>query len=419
MTLSMGIVKVEVKVPELTKALEEFKSNRMKTLELLSQEVKLSVSNLFNQLLNAEMTLFLGEADQRDNKRNGFDDREYALKGIGCLRLRVPVDRKRRFESSVVPAREQMDPRLKEDLAVLHLAGISTRTLAMISRRVLGLEVSKQTVSNSLGLIENKALEWLERPIDQEFWALFIDGTNFRMQRRGSTEKEPSLVVIGLNKQNRMSILTIQPGLKDDANSWQEVFADLVKRGLKTSSVRIGVMDGLPGLEKTFKETFTNAVTGRCWVHSLRNATAKTPERLREAFQSLAAKVMYASSENAARVAFKELKLAMGSDGQRAVNCLEKDLESLLTHYKFEKSLWRSLRTTNPIERVNKELKRRTKSMETIGERTLKVLVAFTAMRLELGWHKIPVDSERLNNLKYAKNKINTVESAMASMITN
>lgn len=415
----MGIVKVEVKVAEITKVLEQFRENRLSTLELLGYEVKQSVSNLFNQLLNAEMTLFLGEADQRDNKRNGYEDREYALKGVGCLRLRVPVDRKRRFTSNVVPAREQMDPRLKEDLAVLHLAGISTRTMAMISKRILGIEVSKQTVTNSLGLIEDKALEWLERPIDQEFWALFIDGTHFRMQRRGSTEKEPSLVVIGLNKQNRMSILTIQPGLKDDANSWEEVFSDLVKRGLNTKAVRIGVMDGLPGLEKRFKETFTNAVTGRCWVHSLKNAVAKTPERLREAFRMLAGKVMYASSENAARVAFKELKLAMGSDGQRAVNCLEKDLESLLAHYKFEKALWRSLRTTNPIERVNKELKRRTKSMESIGEKTLMVLVAFTAMRLEFNWQKTPVDSVLLDNLKFVTNKVNVIESAMGSMLTN
>jgi putative transposase len=417
MTLSMGIIKVEVKIPELTRALEQFKLNRLKSLELVAEEVKQSVTNMFNQLLKAEMTLFLGEADQRDNKRNGYDDREYALKGIGCLRLRVPTDRKRKFSSTIMPAHEQMDPRLKEDLAVLHLAGISTRTMALISKRILGIEVSKQTVSNSLGLVEEKALQWLERPIDQEFWALFIDGTNFRMQRRGSTEKEPSLVVIGLNKQNRMSILTIQPGLKDDANSWREVFADLVKRGLKTQGVRIGVMDGLPGLENTFKETFTKAVTGRCWVHALRNAIAKTPGRLREAFQTLAAKVMYASSENAARVAFKELKLAMGQDSQRAVHCLEKDLESLLAHYKFDKPLWRSLRTTNPIERVNKELKRRTKSMETIGEKTLMVLVAFTAMRLEYNWLKIPVDSEVISNLRFIKSKKNEIESAMDSML--
>lgn len=76
----------------------------------------------------------------------------------------------------------------------------------------------------------------------------------------------------------------------------------------------------------------------------------------------------------------------MGGAGQRAVSCIEKDLESLLVHYTFDKSYWRTLKTTNPIERINKELKRRTKSMETLGESTLTAVVAFTALKLEMGW---------------------------------
>jgi len=415
MTLQMGIIKIEVSIPELTKALEEFKNNRFRSLEVITSEVKGAVTKTFNQLLHAEMTLFLGRPDQENNKRNGYQEREYALKGVGALRIRVPVDRRREFESTIVPHREQMDPRLKQDIAALHLSGISTRTLAMISKRILGIEVSKQSVSNSLASVEEKALWWLERPIVDEYWALFIDGTNFRMQRRGSTEKEPSLVVIGLDNRNCMSILTIQPGAKDSADSWREVFSDLQKRGLDTSKVRIGVMDGLPGLETAFKETFTQSVTGRCWVHSLRNALAKVPERLRIPFKQLADRVMYASSENAARIAFKELKLAMGVDAQRAVYCLEKDIDSLLTHYKFDRSLWRSLRTTNPIERINKELKRRTKSMESVGERTLMVIAAFTALRLEYQWRRLAVDSPRILNLKTVKP--NAIESTLESML--
>lgn len=417
MNLSMGIIKIEFKIPELTRALEEFKNNRIKALEHLSSELKTAVTTAFDHLLNAEMTVFLGQPDQSDNKRNGYQEREYALKGVGAVRVRVPIDRKRKFESAVIPAREQMDPRLKEDMAVLHLAGLSNRTLAMISRRILGVEVSKDTVSKSLSVVEDQALAWLERDLKEDYWGLFVDGTNFRMQRRGSTEKEPSLVVVGINKNNRLSILTIQPGHKDNADSWREVFGDLKRRGLNAEAVRIGVMDGLPGLENVFRESFTNAVTGRCWVHSLRNAMAKTPERLRDAFKVLSHKVMYASSENQARVAFKELKLAMQSDAQRAVHCLEKDLDSLLVHYRFDRPLWRSLRTTNPIERVNKELKRRTKSMETLGEKTLMIVAAFTAMKLECNWQRLAVDSPNIMNLKTVKQ--NAIESVMDNIATN
>lgn len=415
MQLNMGIVKVEIKIPELVRAIESFKENRLAALEHLTVEVKSSVSQMFNQILQTEMSVFLGQPDQSDNKRNGYEEREYALKGVGCVRIRMPVDRKRDFKSVVIPSREQIDPRLKEDLAVLHLAGISNRVLAMISKRILGVEVSTDTVTKSLSNVEDKALAWLERPLEKKYWALFIDGTNFKMQRRQSTEKEPTLVVLGIDSSNRMSILAMQPGHKDSAECWTEVFKDLVVRGLNPQSVQIGIMDGLPGLETAFRESFVNAKTARCWAHSLRNAMAKTPERLRVAFKTMSHQIMYAKSENDAREAFKVLKSAMGNDADRAVRCLEKDLESLLVHYSFDQRFWRTLRTTNPIERVNKELKRRTKSMETVGERTLNIVLAFVAMRLEYHWQRVPVDSAHLEKL--GNKKQNQIEAVVADLL--
>jgi putative transposase len=414
MHLRMGIIKVEIKVPALVKALENFRENRLSALETLSSEIQSSVSDFFNSLLQTEMDVFLGQPEQALNKRNGYKEREYALKGVGCLRIRLPLDRHRKFKSAVIPAREQIDPRIKEDIAVLHLAGLSNRTLAMVSRRMLGVEVSTNTVRRSLDVIEDRALGWLERPLEKKYWALFVDGTNFRIQRRGSTEKEPTLVVLGIDQDNHMSLLALQPGNKDDAKSWREIFKDLIARGLDPHAVQIGVMDGLPGLETTFKECFTKAVTARCWAHSMRNAMAKVPERLEEAFAELAHKIMYANSEADARQAFSALKAAMGSDAERAVRVIERDLESLLAHYKFEKRFWRTLRTTNPIERVNKELKRRTKSMETIGERTLQVLLAFTAMRLEFHWQRFAVDAPHLEKLA---NKRNRIEGTVVQLV--
>lgn len=415
MKFQMGIIKVEIKIPELVQALESFKENRIHALEVLTHEIRSGVGDFVNALLQTEMDLFLGRADQASNKRNGIREREYAVKGVGLIRIRMPTDRKRSFASMVVPPHEQIDPRLKEDIAVLHLAGLSNRVMAMVSKRILGVEVSTDTVTKSLDVIEDRALEWLERPLEKKYWALFIDGTNFRIQRRGSTEKEPSLVVLGIDSENRMSILTIQPGTKDSADAWREVFKDLINRGLDANAVQIGVMDGLAGLENAFKESFTKAVTGRCWVHSLRNAIAKVPERLREPFKKLAHQIMYANSEAQARSAFTLLKTEMKNDAERSVRVIEKDLDSLLAHYKFEKKFWRTLRTTNPIERVNKELKRRTKSMETLGERTLEVLVAFTAMRLEYHWCRVPVDSSHLEKL--ASSKRNTIEEAVLQLV--
>jgi len=412
----MGIIKVEVNISEAAKAIEEFRINRIRALENFSVEIKQAVSEAFNRLLKTEMTLFLGATGEEvGNKRNGFREREYALKGVGAIRVRYPLDRKNQFESSVIPRHERIDPRLKQDLAVLHLSGLSTRTLAMISRRILGVEVSRATISDSLDLISDKALMWLERPLTKSYWALYIDGTNFNIVRRGSTEREPSLVVVGVDDDNRRSLLAIEPGTKEDVKCWKATFDSLIKRGFNPSHVRIGVMDGLPGLETVFLQTFPKSVTQRCWKHASGNALAKCPKRLELAFKELSHKVMYASSEDNARVAFKNLKEVMGSDAERAVHCLEKDLDSLLVHYRFDKSLWRPLRTTNCVERVHKEFKWRTKIMEGLGEKTLKCIIAFTALRLEMGWQKEPMNVARYSNLKGVK--INEIEAVASTLL--
>ena len=193
--LDMGIIKVEVNLPELKEAITNLEEGRRKFFEVLTQEVRAAATSAIEQVLDSEITVFLGKSDENSNKRNGYKTRSYAIKGIGGITFKMPKDRHSRFESGLIPKHEQIDPRLKEDMAVLHLAGISTRDLEMMSRRLLGIEVSKQTVSNSLEQIEQKAVDWLTRPIAGKYWALYVDGTNFKIQRRGSTEREPSLVV--------------------------------------------------------------------------------------------------------------------------------------------------------------------------------------------------------------------------------
>lgn len=415
MEINMGIIKVEVNIAELTTAVEAFKTNRLRALESFTLEVRNAVADAVNRLLHAEMALFLGSTDGEGNKRNGYEEKEYALKGVGAIRIRVPVDRKSRFESAIIPKHERVDPRLKEDMAVLHLAGLSTRTMSLMSKRLLGVEVSPTTVSDSLDLIADKATKWLERPITRPYWALYIDGTNFSVQRRGSTEKEPSLVVVGVDDDNRRSLLAVEPGTRDDVACWEACFRSLIERGLDPLQVRIGLMDGLPGLEDLFQRTFANSVTGRCWKHALGNAVAKAPARLRDAFLKLTHAVMYAESENAARVAFDRLKATMGADADRAVRCLEKDLDSLLVHYRFDRSLWRALKTTNTVERVHKEFKRRTKVMEGLGERTLRCVVAFTALRLEMGWRKDAINASKFQNLTGVKR--NEIESTVNALL--
>jgi putative transposase len=402
----MSIIKIEVSVPEAVEALAKFRENRVKALEELTSQVKTSFADAMNQLMGMEMSIFLGHPDETQNKRNGFKEKDYTFKGIGTVRVRVPRDRDNKFQSVIVPNSERTDPRIKEDLALLHLAGISNRVLASISKRIFGIKLSKDAVHQSLQELAPKAVKWLERPLSERYWALYVDGTNFNVQRRGSTDREPTLVVLGISEDGHRSVLAMEPGSKDSAECWRSVFHALKARGLDAESVRIGIMDGLPGLEKVFREEFPKAVTARCWVHAGKNAANRCPEKLKDSFKILMNKAMYASSLDDARRAFSELKHAMGNDGRKAVETLEKDLESLLAHYAFDKNYWRALKTTNPIERINKELKRRTKSMDSVGETTLMAIQAFIALRIEMGWRQYRVDDKRHEGLDRLTNRI-------------
>jgi transposase-like protein len=390
---------VELSLPQARTAVEAFAANRVAALEALSRSLREAVGDWMNQLLNAEMAVFLGKPAQRQNRRNGYTVREYSLKGIGTFEVRVPRDRMGTFKSRVIPASERLDPRLRQDLALLHLAGLSSRTLEGIARRVLGMEVSRGTVLQSLEPLQQKAQAWLTRPLEGEYWALYIDAMNVHTRRRDSVELEPLLFVVGVDETNHRSILAVEPGARESAAAWKAALSDLKSRGLKASSVRIGVMDGLPGLENAFREAFPRAVTARCWVHAMRNAVAKAPGRLREPFKEMAGRVMYAASEDAARKAFSKLKDAMQGDAQKAVACIEKDLDALVAHYKFEKKFWQALKTSNPVERVHREVRRRTKTMDAVGEGNLNVLIAFTALRLEAGWRRQRIDSRAIYNV--------------------
>ncbi len=374
----MSILKIEISVSEAREALVQFSKDRKTALEQFGTNLKNLAETSLNKLMHSEMSLFLGQADQSDNKRNGYETRSYALKGIGSVQVRVPIDRKRRFESVVIPKSERIDPRLKEDMAALALAGISSRTLSLMSKRILGVDVSHETVAKTLPCLKDHAAAWLERPLKGQWWALLVDGTNFKVARRGSVEKEPSLVVLGINQDNRRSILAIVPGTRDSAECWRSVFRSIKARGVDPQTIQVGVMDGLPGLERVFKEEFPEAVTARCWFHAMQNALAKTPKRLHEPFHSLAKEIMYASSEEGARAAFIRLKSSMQNDCQRSIACLEKDLDSLVSHYRFPQNLWQALKTTNAVERIHKEVKRRTRAMESLGESTLTTVLAFT-----------------------------------------
>jgi len=274
----------------------------------------------------------------------------------------------------------------------------------MISTRLIGRKISPTEVSNANRELIDAVEKWRTRDLSGEkIKHLFLDGVNFDMRIDGSIEKVPVLVAIGVTEKGQKLVLGFQAGDKESAPTWREFFKDLKNRGLDGTHMVLGVMDGLPGLEKVFKEEFPKAKVQRCQVHVVRNVLANVPKKLKRAVADDIRSIFYASSKTKALEFFDIFKDKWQRDLPSAVKCLENSLQACLSFFICPEEEWISLRTTNVIERLNKEFKRRTKPMEIVaGESSCYTLLTFICLKMELHWRSNPIGKVR-NNLPFLK----------------
>ena len=396
-------MKVEMSVPEVVDVFKELQEQPGKILEMVRVEMPKAVGDYLSEMMKVELTRFLGrqpyERAEESNHRNGSYGRRFALKGIGEVAVKVPRDRKGEYESRVIPRSKQYEDELRQDIAVMFLSGVSTRTLAMISQRLLGHRISAGEVSRcSRQLI--KAIEaWRTRDLSlMKFKYLFCDGVYFEMRVAKTVEKVSVLVVIGVTESGQKQVIGLQSGDKESAANWREVFRDLKRRCLDRETVTLGVMDGLAGLEKVFGEEFPKSKVQRCQVHVTRNVLAKVPQTLKQKVADDIRSIFYAFSKEKAQTFATQFVERWQKDIPSAVKCLQNSLDSSLTFFDFPEEEWISLRTTNVIERLNKEFKRRTKPMEIVaGENACYTLLAFISIKMELHWRSNPVGKVHYN----------------------
>jgi putative transposase len=397
-------MKIDVSVPEVVELFKEIQKTPERLFEMMRLDIREIAGEYLSSLMDAELTIHLGRDRYKRcrievNHRNGSYPRQFTLKGIGEVAVRIPRDRKNTFQTSVLPQRKQFEEAVAKDLSVMFLMGMSTRSLSMISTHLRGRKISPAEISNTTRELSEAVEKWRARDLSREsIRYLFVDGVNFDMRMEGSVEKISVLVVIGVSDQGHKMVLAIQAGDKESASIWRELFRDLKQRGLKGAGITLGVMDGLSGLEKVFKEEFAQAKVQRCQVHVARNVLAKVPQKVKEAVADDLRSIFYASSKAKAMQFFQAFKERWEKELPSAVACLEKSLEPCLTFFHFPQEEWISLRTTNIIERLNKEFKRRTRPMEIMaGELSCYRLLAFISLRMELHWRANPVGKVRPN----------------------
>lgn len=403
-------MELKVSVSEAIALIKEVENAPAKILEYIGMNIQKEVGTFLTSLMGQELTHHVGREKYERKEgatdyRNGSYARTFCIKGVGDVHVDVPRDRDGDFQSQVLSRCQRYDERITEDIAAMYLTGISTRTLSLLSTKLIGRSLSPTEVSNATTELKQAVEKWRVRDLSREkIKYFFIDGVNFRMRIAGSIGLVPVLVAIGVREDGTKLVLSLQSGDKESASAWREFFKDLKKRGLDRSLVQLGIMDGLTGLEKVFQEEFSHAKIQHCQVHVARNVLAKVPKNIKQAVADDLRSIFYASSRKKAdefAVAFAE---RWGKDIPSAVKCLSNSLDSCLTFFTFPEEEWISLRTTNVIERLNKEFKRRTKPMEIVaGENACYLLLAFISLKMEASWRSTKIGKVRPNLPLYKK----------------
>ncbi len=346
----------------------------------LDEVVRSTVEETLNGLLDAEADRLCGAQryernEARRDTRAGTYDRQLQTKA-GEVSLKVPKLRSLPFETAIIERYKRRESSVEEALVEMYLAGVSVRRVEDITEALWGTRVSPSTVSELNQKIYAQIEEWRQRPIEQRFVYIYLDGVWLKRSWGGEVRNVSVLVAIGVDEEGFRHVLGVSEGTKEDGASWTAFLRELKQRGL--AGVQLFVSDKCLGLIENLAEFYPDARWQRCVVHFYRNVWTKVPSgKVKEVAAML--KAIHAQEDRdaareKARLVIEKLRAMKLRD---AADLIEAGVEETLTYYAFAREHWRCLRTNNPLERLNREIRRRTRVLGAFPDgRSALMLVA-------------------------------------------
>lgn len=325
---------------------------------------------LLQDLMRAEQDLVLGyraherlpDGHRRADHRNGFYRRELTTR-LGTLQLEVPRSRQGTYQTQILPRYQRRLGEVDQALRDLFLAGVSTRRVGEIARELFGEPVSATTVSNLCKALDEQVRAFHTRPLQDDLLYLYLDGMSVKVQGAQGVVKRVLLVALGITTGGRKYVVGFRLVRRETLAHWQAFLHNLYGRGLQGANLRCITTDGNPGLIAALKIVYPATPRQRCWVHKLRNVTNKLKVSQRKEALAGMAKIYSASTRRAALAEFGKWYAHWHPIDPEAADCLKRDLEALLTIFALPAAHRVMMRTTNPLERVHVELRRRTRPM--------------------------------------------------------
>ncbi len=345
------------------------------------------------ELVEAELTAALGAelserpGTSRQGYRHGHRERTLST-SLGPSTFQLPRARvqtadggTREWQSAVVPRYQRRTARVDEALLGVYLSGTNGRRIrSALSPLLKGAPLSKDAVSRLTGRLAGDFAAWRHRDLaDEQIRYLFLDGWYPKVRLGKQRVRVPVLVTLGVCADGRRLLLDLRMAGEESAAAWREVVEGLVARHIGVPV--LAVIDGNPGLPTALRTAWPTIEVQRCTAHKLRNLQAKAPARWREELTEDYRRMIYADSPAAvqkARVSFTK-KWRMRCPA--VVASLEEAGEELFTFVRFPVAQWKALRTTNALERINEEFRRRVKTQGSLPSQDAVMLLLFGLLR--------------------------------------
>jgi putative transposase len=347
------------------------------------------VQKVVQQTLEAEMEAALGagkgeRTESRIGYRSGYYHRTLITR-VGKLELRVPQDRQGRFSTEVFERYQRSEKALVATLAEMYVQGVSTRKVKAITEELCGHEFSASAVSNIVKRLDEQLLQFAGRRLEDTFPYLILDARYEKVREGGSIRSRAVLIAIGIDWDGRRQVLGVDLASRETASSWKSFLLSLKERGLK--GVELVVSDDHAGLRKAIAEAMPEALWQRCYVHFLRNAVEHLP---RKGDDDCLRELRWLYDRRDLAEARKDLAAWLArwqTKYPRLCNWVEDNIEETLSFYQLPLGHHKHIKSTNMLERLNEEIRRRTRVVRIFpNEQSCLRLVRALAVEIHENW---------------------------------
>jgi transposase-like protein len=369
---------------EHTFSQEEFQS-------LLQTKLREAVRFTLITILDEEVEAVIGAAPyhrtpQRRDQRNGTYQRDLGT-GVGVIED-LPVPRTRKgFRTQVFERYQRRRAELDEAISDMFVGGVSTRRVGKVVEVLTGSKPSASTVSRVYHRLEDEFATWKKRPLAAKYAYVFADGTYFTVIYAREGCKMPILAVVGITEQGEREVLAFSVGERENQAAWEELLEDLKRRGVQ--EVGLWITDGHQAMLNAIALKFPTSQRQRCVKHKMDNVLGYIPESQRDQVEPELKAIFYQDSREKADQAVVAFCEKYVKTYPTAVECLKRDLDACLTFYAFPKNHWKTIRTTNVIERLFGEVKKRSHKMAAPFRNEDSCLLMFYAVIRSLKFRKI------------------------------